>query len=462
MNEIKVASCTIEELFSEKISCSDGTEIKGALEIPEYQRPYVWTKKEINKLLSDIKEHEEKQIEKPMYYLGSIILHKHDEKLSIIDGQQRLTTLAIMQHIVDTNKVPKVKYVSPITIENIKNNHDLLEEAKQEWENRFDFKNLNITLVITNNEDDAYTFFETQNTGGVRLSGIDIIKAHHLREITSNGKRDEQYATIWEKVKNIDTVIEQLIKARRWNVLNWEPVPSDRDTEGTKKSIIKDFSEKTVSKSLKAAYGQFIATDNYTTIKTSPYKLAIRQPLANGENFVDYLKQYAELYQRLFVNGSDVEIPNEYYNFNEQIIKIIDGTAFLKELYEIAMLCYANKFGVENLLEAGYWIFRYTYSIRVSNEKTVREASIPAFIQEREKGHYIFDIILTSFNHEQLISSLKKFEYKFNSKNTDGNTVKLRFINRVNTYFGSIDKNDYDKTLIASINNKLKTINNGK
>ncbi|MDR1847639.1 MAG: DUF262 domain-containing protein [Bacteroidales bacterium] len=451
-NKIKVASCTIAELFLEKVTCSDGGDIAGTLEIPEYQRPYCWTEKEINKLLSDIKEHKNKYGDKPMYYLGSIILHQHNGKLSIIDGQQRITTLAIMQHITDTNKVPQVKYVSPTTIEHIKANHNFLETKQDEWKNIINFENLNVTLVVTDNEDDAYTFFETQNTGGVRLSGIDIIKAHHLREISSNGKRDEHYAITWEKQRNIDTIIEQLIKARRWNVLNWVNVPSDRDEKGTKNSIIKDFSEKTLGKSKKAAYNHLIATDNYSMIKVSPYKLAIRQPLANGENFIDYLEQFAELYQRLFKHQNDAEISDEYYKFNRDIIQIIDGTAFLKELYEIAMLCYVNKFGVENVLEAAYWVFRYTYSLRVSTQKTVREDSIPAFLK---RGNYVFDIILTSFNHEQCVQSLKKYKYDFNNENTDGNTVKSRFINRVNRYFGNITKNDYDAMLKKSMENKL-------
>lgn len=30
------------------------------------------------------------------FYLGSVILHADDNKLNIIDGQQRLTTLAFM------------------------------------------------------------------------------------------------------------------------------------------------------------------------------------------------------------------------------------------------------------------------------------------------------------------------------------------------------------------------------
>ena len=454
---VKVASCTVEELFSENIHKS----IFGTLEIPEYQRPYVWGEKEVSKLLFDIKQHNEKQDEKPMYYMGSIILHQHDSKLSIIDGQQRLTTLAIIQHI--KGKLPKIKYASPTTIDHIKKNHEYLRQQKIIDLNFIDFANLNVTLVVTDNEDDAYTFFETSNTGGVRLSGIDIIKAHHLREISTNGSRDEQYATVWEKQKNLDVVVEQLIKARRWNVLNWNDVPSDRDLKGTKESIIADFSEKTVDKKEKAAYNQIIATENYASLKMSPYKLAIRQPLANGENFIDYIEQYAELYQRLFNSKSDAEILNqkEYYKFDKDVIKDIDGTAFLKELYEIAILCYANRFGVENLLEASYWIFRYTYSLRVSNQKTVRENSIPAFIKN---SHFVFDVILSSFTHQELIASLKEFKYNFNPENLDGNTVKFRFVERVSKYFGgNIDKDDnYDNSLTIAIDKKMREVLNGQ
>jgi hypothetical protein len=454
-NKIEVASCTIAELFS-----TDSKPISGTLEIPEYQRPYVWTEKEIGKLLSDIKVH--KQDNKPMYYLGTIILHKHNGKLSIIDGQQRLTTLAIIQHIVDVNRVPKIKYASPTTILHIQKNHNFLKGEELKY---IDFNNLNVTLVVTTCEDDAYTFFETQNTGGIRLSGIDIIKAHHLREIDYKGKRDEQYAITWEKQKNLETVIAHLIKARRWNALFWENVPSDRDKKETKQSIIKDFSEETLEKQKGAAYSQIVATNNYSSIQTTPFKLAIRQPLANGENFIDYLAQFAELYQRLFKNiseneiPSDCEIPYDFFIFNQKVIQEIDGTAYLKELYEIAVVCYANKFGFDNLLEASFWIFRYCYSLRVSKPKMVRELSIPIFLKS---GHFIFDIILSSFNHEQLMDHLKRFEYVYNAEYTDGNSVKKRFIDRVKCYFNFSDTTEFDKNLKTGIENKINDHKNGK
>jgi len=462
---IKVASCTIEDLFSEKIKTTEGVEICGTLDIPEYQRPYVWSEKEIEKLLLDIKEYNEDYINKqgnvPMYYLGSIILHEDEYKkkkiLSIIDGQQRITTLAIIQYIKDPNNVPKLVFISPTTTAKIKENYDYLKKNKGLLKD-ISFNNLNVTLVVTKKEDDAYTFFETQNTGGVRLSGIDIIKAHHLRVIIPNEKRDEKYARTWEKQKKIDTVIEQLIKARRWDVLNWEDVPSYRDEKGMKETIIEDFSEKT-SEEPKNSYPYAISTDNYLSIKISPHKFAIRQPLANGENFIDYLEQFAGLYDRLFNSDfdADAEICEEYYKFNITLIKFIDGTAFLKEFYEIAILCYVNKFGVENLLEACYWIFRYTYSLRVI-KKIVRENTITNYINV--KRHYLFDIIIGSFNHKQLIGKLKQYRPEFEDKFIDENSVRTRFIQRVELYFNfsvysPVNCDEFDMKLTERIDDKL-------
>lgn len=66
MKEIEVESLTLKELFDKQQT----------LVIPEYQRPYVWTPKEINKLLVQFKQHQERTDEKPLFYLGTIVLHK--------------------------------------------------------------------------------------------------------------------------------------------------------------------------------------------------------------------------------------------------------------------------------------------------------------------------------------------------------------------------------------------------
>ena len=71
--------------------------------IPLYQRPYAWTTEHAGELLDDLfafmgdgKEPTEADEITP-YFLGSIVLIKGDEPdAQVVDGQQRLTTLAIL------------------------------------------------------------------------------------------------------------------------------------------------------------------------------------------------------------------------------------------------------------------------------------------------------------------------------------------------------------------------------
>ena len=60
--------------------------------IPEYQRPFKWTRQNIEKLIQDIKE----SMDTGEYFIGSIILVKKPDGFDVIDGQQRLTTLTLI------------------------------------------------------------------------------------------------------------------------------------------------------------------------------------------------------------------------------------------------------------------------------------------------------------------------------------------------------------------------------
>lgn len=148
MNQIRVESLSIPKLFSLP------------LDIPEYQRPYVWTKNEVLTLLNDIYTYQQHPQEEPMYYLGSIILHEHDNLYSIIDGQQRITTLAILLHVLSSRQEIFIKYHSPVSMENIQKNAQIIREFCTEKDiNEHTLQHINVTLVITQQEDDAYTFF---------------------------------------------------------------------------------------------------------------------------------------------------------------------------------------------------------------------------------------------------------------------------------------------------------------
>lgn len=84
-------------------------DIKGILDnknqfvIPDFQRSFVWTEKEVETLFSDFKEDTDNYTDRldtlPGYLLGNIVLISNENNLTrfdVIDGQQRLTTLTLI------------------------------------------------------------------------------------------------------------------------------------------------------------------------------------------------------------------------------------------------------------------------------------------------------------------------------------------------------------------------------
>jgi hypothetical protein len=65
--------------------------------VPDYQREYVWTDKEVQQLLEDIDEQIDAGSEKE-YFVGMILVSPGSQKnhFEVIDGQQRLTTFYLL------------------------------------------------------------------------------------------------------------------------------------------------------------------------------------------------------------------------------------------------------------------------------------------------------------------------------------------------------------------------------
>ena len=107
------------------------------LVIPPYQRPYKWGKANIISLLTDIEQaiaDKAKFGDDYRYRVGTIILHRekdddNKESLNVVDGQQRIMSLALMKKcIVDTFtcSVLEEKYTNPITRQNIHDNYSYM------------------------------------------------------------------------------------------------------------------------------------------------------------------------------------------------------------------------------------------------------------------------------------------------------------------------------------------------
>ncbi len=99
--------------------------------IPSFQRGYRWDIMQVEDLLNDIKDYiDNKENNKSFLCLQPVVVYKKDGKYAVIDGQQRLTAIAIIKYYID-----KVSNENTYSIEYEKNDkklHDILSNDKIE------------------------------------------------------------------------------------------------------------------------------------------------------------------------------------------------------------------------------------------------------------------------------------------------------------------------------------------
>ena len=166
---------------------------KTGFDIPYYQRGYRWTNREIEALLDDINESDKDN----GYCLQPIVLQENEGKVSIVDGQQRLTTLSLIWKELDSASdnliITSLTDVGDSAI-NKRNSIDkyYLEQA---WEairsgpftqgkSSFSDKlNASFFIVCTLDADeDGERVFERLNVGRIPLSSAEILRAYYLTE----------------------------------------------------------------------------------------------------------------------------------------------------------------------------------------------------------------------------------------------------------------------------------------
>src|SRR4051812_8803820 len=85
MKAISADPKTVRKVFSDKYT------------IPDFQRPYSWEIDQCDKLWDDIVSfYNEKKSSEDKYFLGNLVIHHSADQFSVIDGQQRLTTLLLL------------------------------------------------------------------------------------------------------------------------------------------------------------------------------------------------------------------------------------------------------------------------------------------------------------------------------------------------------------------------------
>ncbi|WCL50803.1 DUF262 domain-containing protein [Leptospira sp. GIMC2001] len=234
----------------------------GFYRIPRFQRPYSWDRDNLDEFWNDVKENESGD-----YFLGSMVVYKHDgESYNLVDGQQRLTTITILlctirnrfsellqknlasgihniieradinnkhQYIIQTETSypyfqehiqkfgqPDVNPSFQNEERRLKEAYDffkekLLEVAKTNKEKEIQsLKNLrdkilslSFVYIELDNEEDAYIIFETLNTRGKDLSASDLIKNLYTKLIKNQNKHVDLVKDKWKKlVENIQDI----------------------------------------------------------------------------------------------------------------------------------------------------------------------------------------------------------------------------------------------------------------
>lgn len=173
-------------------------------EIPEYQRGYRWRPEEVLTLISDISE----STAGNGYFLNVLILQKNKDSYDIVDGQQRLTTLSILESICGTDN----KTIKGL-LENNRSNSDkhFISMAKKTADKKITDKEIFkkkldtcrfFVYEIDGTKEDAAKVFERINTGKIPLSSAELLKASWVSEEKGRIKQKVR-ASRWQRIEEL-------------------------------------------------------------------------------------------------------------------------------------------------------------------------------------------------------------------------------------------------------------------
>lgn len=233
--------------------------------IPDFQRPYSWDRDQCDQLWEDFIDFYENQTSKDdKYFLGNIVINPAGEALSVIDGQQRLTTLLLLIKafhskagtavVLDeclkikdplTSELTKELRLDSLVVDDDKKNLydivfnngdntpdcplkanyiDFCDKIDEWWKlHNYSTDSLNRLILCLldqivllpihcGSEDDALTIFETINNRGMSLSDADIFKAklHHAA-----GDKKDEFVKDWNALEDHEWLFRILMHILR-------------------------------------------------------------------------------------------------------------------------------------------------------------------------------------------------------------------------------------------------------
>jgi len=387
MSKLSVEQKTVKELFLQK---------KADFLVPDYQRPYAWETTECQTLWDDVfmfafpdNDHEKFDRSNDEYFLGPIVTFKNDDdKMEIIDGQQRLTTLMLLlrafyvkfgnmqdresvkvretieQCIWKTDEFgspdkSELKINSEVATDNDKEefltilkvgiaekekksnyavNYRFMQEKIDEFINTFPayfsylpnriLNNCILLPIEAESQDTALRIFSTLNDRGKPLSDADIFKAQFYKYYTGKGEKDD----FIQKWKDLDELCSEI----------FHPISGTSMDELFTRYMYYERAKIGVRTSTTEALRKFYEKDNYSLLRKDETfdNLIILADFWN-DIFDQNIDRFSDkVLRRLFVlnyapNGMWTYIVSVYFMKNKNQEGLLDDDEFFDFLKRI-------------------------------------------------------------------------------------------------------------------------------
>lgn len=368
------------------------------LRIPEYQRPYKWTIKNVNQLIDDILLFKDKK----SYRFGTVVLHKetkgNEEILNIVDGQQRTITLFLIflaikaagkdKEFNKTHKDNNIEIQSKLLFDNSiskynvqQNYQEILRRVKTDEFNMhvidFIVEKCEVVLVTLHDISEAFQFFDSQNARGKDLAPHDLLKAFHLREMFDRHEAEKtNVVQTWENMDQSE--LEELFSNKLFRIRNWSRGNSAKFFTKNDVDLFKGISINSTTKSLEPYARLYqmanIFVDNYNQssdrqvdFMNMNYPFQLDLPVLNGKRFFEMVGYYKKRYDKYKKENDIIKILDEYPQ------KHRTGDKYIRMLFDCALIFYVDKFGEVEIDKVIQKLFVWAYKKRLEMQSVYLE-----------------------------------------------------------------------------------------
>ncbi|RKN62275.1 DUF262 domain-containing protein [Bacillus sp. S66] len=465
--------------------------------IDYYQREYRWETKNIRELLEDLSnkflnnydpQHEPREVEKyENYFLGSIVISNKEGKKYVIDGQQRLTSISlflIFLHNIQKQSIYRKVNISELIFSEKFGEKSFNIDVKERTpcmealfnEQHFDFEGsssesvrtigaryedikhhfpddlqgealpyfidwmINKVMVVhieADNDEDAYTIFETMNDRGLSLNPTDMLKGYLLANIRDNDAK-EKANNLWKK-----RILELIEKGKNEEVdffKHWFRAKFAQSLrERGKGKENKDFER--------------VATSYHKWVRDNKDSLSLH----TSQDFEDFITKQFDFYSRQYLNilqasvtytkGLEYVYYNNHNNFTHQYhlllapLKVTDTQDIVNRKINLVAyyidLLIVNRFisfSTLNYSSLSYTMYNLTKDIR---DKDLDELKIMLL----EKGHEINKLENLEFFH--LHQQNKKYVHYLLARITHHIEIESGIDSNFKTYVTKESKNPF-------------------